>query len=169
LGGIVGGAIQGVVSGIQGIIGALGKVIETAKAAGAAIANIAGFGAGPESAAPSYDAMGNAIPGRATGGSVRAGQQYWVGEKGIPELFTPKEDGRITPMKDLPKGAGVGSSAAPGRRSASGGSSVFAPQFHIGKVVGVEDLDAKLAQFRADMMRDYEQHIAGSYADSEIA
>lgn len=36
------------------------------------------------------------IPGRAGGGSVSAGQPYWVGERG-PELFMPDVSGRISP------------------------------------------------------------------------
>jgi hypothetical protein len=39
--------------------------------------------------------------GRADGGPVNAGQTYWVGEKGQPELFTPGASGMITPMDKM--------------------------------------------------------------------
>lgn len=38
---------------------------------------------------------------RAEGGPVRAGQSYWVGERGVPELFTPNRSGYIIPLEDL--------------------------------------------------------------------
>lgn len=37
------------------------------------------------------------IPGRASGGPVTAGQPYWVGEGGMPELFVPNQSGMIVP------------------------------------------------------------------------
>jgi hypothetical protein len=37
------------------------------------------------------------IPGRAEGGAVSAGAPYWVGEKGMPELFVPRTSGTIVP------------------------------------------------------------------------
>lgn len=39
------------------------------------------------------------IPGRAYGGPVAAGRTYMVGERGVPELFTPRQSGYITPLK----------------------------------------------------------------------
>jgi len=51
---------------------------------------------------------------RAGGGPVRAGETYWVGETGRPELFTAGADGYITPMDLLrpataaPSGGGGG-------------------------------------------------------------
>jgi hypothetical protein len=46
------------------------------------------------------------IPGRASGGPVRAGQPYVVGEK-RPELFVPSSAGRIIPQ--VPSGGGASS------------------------------------------------------------
>jgi hypothetical protein len=43
---------------------------------------------------------GGAPPGKAAGGSVYAGHQYMVGERG-PELFTPKLSGTIIPNSAL--------------------------------------------------------------------
>lgn len=45
---------------------------------------------------------GLALPGKAEGGPVKAGQPYVVGEKG-PELFMPKQAGDIIPNKDIGK------------------------------------------------------------------
>ncbi|RJP54321.1 MAG: hypothetical protein C4583_03080 [Anaerolineaceae bacterium] len=42
------------------------------------------------------------FPGRASGGPVKAGQPYWVGERG-KEMFVPKQDGEI-----MPHGSGFG-------------------------------------------------------------
>jgi hypothetical protein len=43
--------------------------------------------------------------GRADGGPVRAKRPYWVGERGIPELFVPESNGTIIPQAAL---AGTG-------------------------------------------------------------
>lgn len=51
---------------------------------------------------------GAAIPGRALGGPVNAGQIYEVGERGR-ELFVPEQDGRIIPnneLRDMQRGGG---------------------------------------------------------------
>lgn len=45
---------------------------------------------------------GKSIPLRAEGGPVTAGQPYWVGEEGIPELFVPQQSGSIVPMDKMP-------------------------------------------------------------------
>lgn len=45
------------------------------------------------------------VPGRASGGEVAAGQPYWVGEKGVPELFVPGASGAIIPS--AMRGGGV--------------------------------------------------------------
>jgi len=50
------------------------------------------------------------VPGRATGGPVTKHRPYWVGEKGIPELFIPDVSGRIVPRDDLVR-SGSGSTA----------------------------------------------------------
>lgn len=54
-------------------------------------------GQSPESALSAIALLGSAgaVPGRAIGGPVYAGESYWVGEKG-PELFTPSGAGSIT-------------------------------------------------------------------------
>lgn len=44
-----------------------------------------------------FSTAGIAIPGRANGGPVLAGHPYWVGEKGIPELFVPNQAGMVVP------------------------------------------------------------------------
>ena len=45
--------------------------------------------------------------GRASGGTVRAGTSYVVGERGEPELFTPGRSGSIAPISSLGGGANV--------------------------------------------------------------
>lgn len=39
--------------------------------------------------------------GRATGGPVMAGKPYWVGERGVPELFVPNQSGSIVPAENM--------------------------------------------------------------------
>lgn len=51
---------------------------------------------------PSKKALQNIIPGRASGGPVRKGQPYIVGEK-RPELFVPEERGTILPSVSTAK------------------------------------------------------------------
>lgn len=46
----------------------------------------------------------NLIPGRAGGGPVNAGDPYWVGEKGVPELFVPNSSGTIIPSSSIRSG-----------------------------------------------------------------
>lgn len=60
---------------------------------------------------------GSGVKARAGGGPVVKGETYWVGEKGVPELFTAGANGFITPS-DMLKPAtvapgGVGGGAAP--------------------------------------------------------
>lgn len=50
--------------------------------------------------------VGGQVAGRAGGGDVRAGRSYMVGERGR-EMFTPDEDGRITPNHELGGGSVV--------------------------------------------------------------
>jgi hypothetical protein len=61
--------------------------------------------------------VGSEPPRRATGGPVRAGQPYWVGDAGLPELFFPDENGFVLNGKDSAKFGDKarmgGSSAAP--------------------------------------------------------
>ena len=52
-------------------------------------------------AKPFLSDHGATFSGRAAGGHVTAGQTYWVGEKGIPELFTPTQSGDIHTMDDV--------------------------------------------------------------------
>ena len=41
---------------------------------------------------------------RANGGPVRKGNTYWVGERGVPELFTPDRNGYIIPYDEVDQG-----------------------------------------------------------------
>lgn len=58
---------------------------------------------GPAPAPSGIPGMIGTPPGRAEGGPVAAGQVYWVGEKGLPELFFPKVDGFILNGQDSAK------------------------------------------------------------------
>ena len=88
------------------VAGALLKVIALAAAAASALAKL-----DPASIAPKIGLGGlNASidlskKGRASGGPVRAGEAYVVGEK-RPELFVPNRSGRIVPR--VPAGFGSG-------------------------------------------------------------
>ncbi len=48
---------------------------------------------------PAGDILG--ANGRASGGPVKKGTPYWVGENREPELFVPGQDGRIIPQAEL--------------------------------------------------------------------
>ena len=43
---------------------------------------------------------------RAAGGPVSAGNPYWVGDGGEPELFVPNQNGTIVPAHNMPGGSG---------------------------------------------------------------
>ncbi len=68
------------------------------------------FGGGSGMAAPDFSFGDNEFltwEGRADGGPVTAKRPYWVGERGIPELFVPETNGTIIPQAAL---AGMGGS-----------------------------------------------------------
>ncbi len=84
------GALQRMTSAIQGgsFLDILGSVIGF----GLQLGSIGAFGSKIQSNI-------NSVPGRANGGAVSAGQTYLVGEN-KPELFTPNQNGFITPSND---------------------------------------------------------------------
>jgi lambda family phage tail tape measure protein len=63
---------------------------------------VGGFNFGPDTGGGyGTTLMGGQTAGfKAEGGSVQAGRPYWVGERGKPELFVPKQNGDILPMAD---------------------------------------------------------------------
>lgn len=76
---------------------------------------------------PIAGAFGIPIPGRASGGPVRAGSPYVVGERG-PELFVPNKSGAIVPNQAA-------------RRMAGGGTQVtYAPTYHFAAGIGPADM-----------------------------
>lgn len=83
--------IQGLIEGIKSMAGSVGGAIK---------------GILPD--IPGVDLGG--ILGRASGGSINAGQTYLVGERG-PELFTSSRAGYIVPNHQLSRVSGRGSSA----------------------------------------------------------
>ncbi|TKT78426.1 tape measure protein [Aquamicrobium sp. LC103] len=88
--------------------------------------------------------LGSLIPGRASGGPVRAGQPYIVGER-RPELFVPSQNGTIVPR--VPKMPKVGGGSAAGSSSFT-----YAPVIDArgASVEAVARLEQVLAQDRAD-------------------
>lgn len=76
-------------------------------------------------AAPSAPAAVQVDGARASGGPVRAGHLYAVGERG-PELFAPKQDGHIIANHDMPQALG-GSALAPQPIKANEPATVSAP------------------------------------------
>lgn len=108
LGGAVAGAINSVAAGISQIVGLLSSAYEKAVAFGGAIKSALGFGGGGPASdgAPSYDAMGNAIPARAGGGPINAHQATLVGEEG-PEIVTFGRSGMVHPNGSSPGGMTV--------------------------------------------------------------
>jgi hypothetical protein len=62
------------------------------------------------------------LPGRAEGGPVKRGMAYWVGERGVPELFFPDVDGFVLNGGDSQRAvsAQTGAQASPVPLSAAG-------------------------------------------------
>lgn len=79
------------------------------------------------------------ITPRATGGPVRAGQAYLVGEEGVPELFVSDSDGYIFP------GASRGSS--PAMAGGGGGGTLVVIYNQHGPVFGMSDLKRQVLDF----------------------
>lgn len=91
---------------------------------GAVIGAIAGLGGATGTTFNPDTGVTTAFPNRARGGGVTAGQSYMVGERGVPEIFTPDRNGYVSP---------------------TGGSGDL--HLHLyGDVYGVDDLEAKLAR-----------------------
>ncbi|MEW4469001.1 phage tail tape measure protein [Parasphingorhabdus sp. JC815] len=84
------GALQRMTSAIQGgsFLDILGSVIGL----GIQLGSIGAFGS-------KIQTNINSVPGRVNGGAVSAGQSYLVGES-RPEVFTPNQNGFITPSND---------------------------------------------------------------------
>jgi len=85
-------AIQTFMGWIDSVIGRINQLIELARSAANAIANV--FSSGGGGGSVSYGGA------RASGGSVYAGNYYLVGERG-PELFSPNATGQIIPNNSL--------------------------------------------------------------------
>lgn len=123
------------------------KLIEASKAAGGfgnLLANILGGGFNP-TAGGFADMLG--ISGRASGGPVRKGQPYIVGER-RPELFVPDQSGTILPqVPRMPDMAAASRSAA--------ASISFAPVYQIdargADAAAVARLERGLAKTNAEM------------------
>ncbi len=77
----------------EGLVSALGSIVDKARAVLKVVGKVAQFT--PLGAAVSL-ATGNGLPGRARGGPVAAGRPYVVGER-EPEVFVPRQSGRIVP------------------------------------------------------------------------
>lgn len=103
---------------IEGLKAKFGALVGWVRGAWSNISSIFGGGGG---AAP---AAGPTPPGRATGGGVRAGQPYVVGER-RRELFVPGMDGAIIPRIARPVAAGGGVTInAPVTIHAAGGNAM---------------------------------------------
>ena len=61
------------------------------------------YGAFDEAGVINYTYNAEPIEGRAAGGPVIANRPYFVGERGVPELFVPESNGRIVPWQNLAK------------------------------------------------------------------
>lgn len=111
---------------------------------------------------------GPTLPQRAEGGPVKRGQSYWVGEEGIPEIFTPGADGFITPMDKMGDAPRSRPSAAGGRSGGAGNgvALTYSPTYHIGSVQGVADLQAQLEAHDRRAQAQFESMLDGAFADS---
>lgn len=74
---------------------------------------------------------------RAIGGPVQQGSPYWVGERGVKELFVPEQSGRIVPLSDIEKIVG-------GRNVAS--SQDNSMTVNIGTIEDKQDADYLIAR-----------------------
>lgn len=81
------------------------------------------------------------VPGRAEGGPVNMNQPYWVGEKGLPELFFPNVDGFILNGADSAK---VFDQA--GNRNTSNSKVQFSSSGQDDSTPGIETLAAALVE-----------------------
>lgn len=103
---------------IEGLKAKFGALVGWVRGAWSNISSIFGGGGGATPAA------GPTPPGRATGGGVRAGQPYVVGER-RRELFVPGMDGAIIPRIARPVAAGGGVTInAPVTIHAAGGNAM---------------------------------------------
>lgn len=107
---------------------------------------------------------------RATGGPVKRGRNYVVGDGGEPEFFTPGADGFITPFSKVePFGSDGGGR---GGRSAGGSGAArapihFAPQWNQNApIYGVDDLERRFEEFSARQRDAFESLMAGSFSDT---
>lgn len=106
LGGGVAEALNKVVSAIGSVIDGFRSAYNAAVDLAGAVKNLAGFGAGPAANdMPAYNAAGDAIPARASGGPLDAHQATLVGERG-PEIITASRSGYVHPNESLGGGSG---------------------------------------------------------------
>jgi TP901 family phage tail tape measure protein len=124
--------------------------------------NIKGFFGGGEATAPS---AGRRVPGRASGGPVRAGNPYIVGER-RRELFVPGMDGAIVPRVARPLGAAALASllAAPLPAAAAGGAGVT-----INAPVTINAAGGDAMAIRDQVRMAFEDLIARAYGDYRVA
>jgi TP901 family phage tail tape measure protein len=104
--------IQGMVNGILSMAGKVGSAID---------AVIPGFlkGGDGKAFAEELDRRFGGAEARAFGGPVVAGRPYLVGERGMPELFIPRQSGEVVPL-GRSSGRGMGE-----------GGGTFAPVFNV--------------------------------------
>jgi len=110
----------GTAKGLEGQLAGIRRANQTADLNAQMLADIASLGTGAITSTAQYQqavtlikdryaVLQSQLPGRAGGGPVSAGQSYWVGELGQPELFTPDRSGSITPLSRAGSGGSGGS------------------------------------------------------------
>lgn len=106
IGAIIKGAFDTVVLVANGVVDAIGLVIDAIKTVISWIDKFNNMQIS-EKAVKVTTGSNKAIYGRANGGPVSANTPCWVGERGIPELFVPKTSGTIIPAEKTGIGGGV--------------------------------------------------------------
>lgn len=103
------GAISWIKSGMEKLVAPIEKVIKLAEKAISLAKEVGGnIASKAKSTISDIISRGSEVTGKATGGSVRAGVPYIVGENGR-EMFMPTEDGVVIPNSRLSRMQGAGS------------------------------------------------------------
>lgn len=161
IGGAVAQGVQSVAAGIQSIVDLFSAAYEKAVAFGNALKNMAGFGGGPEAAAPAMEVTsGNAL---AKGGPTRKGETYLVGEEG-PELWQATANGRVTPHNEtvslMRRNASMAGGPTVGQKS-QGGVVIHAPI----NINSVQDIKGAAREIQREMEQAVSLAMRGIYAD----
>ncbi|MEM1149753.1 MAG: phage tail tape measure protein [Pseudomonadota bacterium] len=152
--------VDAIMAPIRGLTASVGRVLDgilsRVRSAADFLRRIGGGGGGAAAVQQDYGS-GAELPGRAGGGYIRAGSQYWVGER-EPEIFSSTRSGWITNQEQM-----VDQLAA--RRTA--GSNVTIGDVHVHAAQGMSPeavADAVMRQLEERLS----DRLAGIHADTDF-